>query len=45
MKYYLYLSTAEIAETLSLSISAVENQLFRGKKKLAQNKQLKEQFI
>lgn len=45
MKYYLLLSTSEIAESLSLSNSAVENRLYRGKKKLAQNKQLKERFL
>jgi RNA polymerase sigma-70 factor, ECF subfamily len=42
MKYFLYLSTAEIAESLNLSISAVENRLYRGKKRLAKNPQLKE---
>ncbi|WP_010096546.1 sigma-70 family RNA polymerase sigma factor [Ornithinibacillus scapharcae] len=45
MKYSLYLSTAEISEALNLSISAVENRLYRGKKKLAQSKQLKERFL
>jgi RNA polymerase sigma-70 factor, ECF subfamily len=45
MKYFLQLSTIEIAEALNLSISAVENRLYRGKKKLAQNKQLKERFL
>lgn len=45
MKYFLLLSTAEIADSLGLSISAVENRLYRGKKKLAQNKQLKERFL
>lgn len=45
MKYFLYLSTAQISEALNLSISAVENRLYRGKKKLAQSKQLKERFL
>jgi len=45
MKYSLYLSTAEISEALNLSISAVENRLYRGKKKLAQSKHLKERFL
>lgn len=44
-KYYLNLSTSEIAASLNLSVSAIENRLYRGKKKLAQNKQLKERFI
>lgn len=45
MKYFLSLSTAEIGESLNLSISAVENRLYRGKKKLAQNPYLKERFV
>lgn len=45
MKYFLQLSTVEIAESLNISTSAVENRLYRGKKKLAQNKQLKERFL
>ncbi|EON73631.1 sigma-70 family RNA polymerase sigma factor [Lysinibacillus sphaericus] len=42
MKYYLHLSTMEIAEALHLSKAAVENRLYRGKKKLAKTVQLKE---
>lgn len=45
MKYSLHLSTIEIAESLNLSISAVENRLYRGKKKLAKHTQLKERFL
>jgi RNA polymerase sigma-70 factor, ECF subfamily len=45
MKYYLQVSHAEIAESLNLSLSAVENRLYRGKKKLAQNTQLRERFL
>jgi len=45
MKYSLQLTTAEIAESLHLSVSAVENRLYRGKKKLAQHSQLKEVFL
>ena len=45
MKYFLYLTTQEIAESLNLSISAVENRLYRGKKKLAKNSILRERFI
>ncbi|QDQ00510.1 sigma-70 family RNA polymerase sigma factor [Lysinibacillus fusiformis] len=42
MKYYLQLSTREIAEALHLTKAAVENRLYRGKKKLATTIQLKE---
>ncbi|MFS0639239.1 sigma-70 family RNA polymerase sigma factor [Mesobacillus foraminis] len=45
MKYSLHLTAAEIAQSLNLSLSAVENRLYRGKKKLAQNKQLKERLL
>lgn len=45
MKYSLHLTSAEIAEALNLSIPAVENRLYRGKKKLAQHTQLKERFL
>jgi RNA polymerase sigma-70 factor (ECF subfamily) len=34
MKYYLDLSNGEIAETLGVTLSAVENRLYRGKRKL-----------
>lgn len=45
MKFYLQLSNMEIAEALHLSKAAVENRLYRGKKKLATKIQLKERFI
>ncbi|WP_254660203.1 sigma-70 family RNA polymerase sigma factor [Lysinibacillus xylanilyticus] len=45
MKYYLQLTNTEIAEALHLSKAAVENRLYRGKKKLASTIQLKEAFI
>ena len=45
MKFYLQLSNVEIAEALHLSKAAVENRLYRGKKKLATKIQLKERFI
>ncbi|AWE07314.1 RNA polymerase subunit sigma-70 [Lysinibacillus sp. 2017] len=45
MKYFLDLPSGEIAEALQLSVSAIDNRLSRGRKKLAQNIKLKEQFI
>lgn len=45
MKYYLQLSNQEIAEALRLTKAAVENRLYRGKKKLATSIPLKERFI
>ena len=45
MKYSLQLTSAEIAGSLNLSVAAVENRLYRGKKRLAQNKQLRERFL
>ena len=45
MKYYLELSNSEIANALSLTKAAVDNRLYRGKKELAQFKNLKERFI
>lgn len=45
MKFYLQLSNVEIAEALRLSKAAVENRLYRGKKKLATKIQLKERLI
>lgn len=45
MKYFLQLSTLEIADSLNLSKAAVENRLYRGKKKLAATIQLRERFI
>ncbi|WP_285399693.1 sigma-70 family RNA polymerase sigma factor [Lysinibacillus sp. fls2-241-R2A-57] len=42
MRYYLEYSNSEIAEILHISKSAVENRLYRGKKKLAKNPKLKE---
>ncbi|RDI37257.1 sigma-70 family RNA polymerase sigma factor [Falsibacillus pallidus] len=44
MKYYVGLSNGEIAESLQLTKSAVDNRLYRGKKKLARTIQLKEGF-
>ncbi|MDT0163371.1 MULTISPECIES: sigma-70 family RNA polymerase sigma factor [Bacillus] len=44
-KYYLNLSASEIAESLGLSVAAVDNRLYRGKKKLAKNHKLKERFL
>ncbi|MDN4491931.1 sigma-70 family RNA polymerase sigma factor [Ureibacillus aquaedulcis] len=45
MKYYLELSNSEIAQNLGLSKAAVDNRLYRGKKILATNVKLKEQFV
>ncbi|MBU8917640.1 sigma-70 family RNA polymerase sigma factor [Bacillus sp. FJAT-29953] len=45
MKYFLEMSNSEIADSLHLSKAAVDNRLYRGKKKLAENMKLKEQFI
>jgi RNA polymerase sigma factor (sigma-70 family) len=45
MKFYLQLSNIEIAKALHLSNAAVENRLYRGKKKLAMKIQLKERLI
>lgn len=45
MRYYLQLTNSEIAEALHLSKAAVENRLYRGKKKLATTIQLKEALI
>lgn len=45
MKYYLDLSNGEIAEALGITLSAVDNRLFRGKKKLFHLFQRKERFI
>ncbi|AZV43874.1 sigma-70 family RNA polymerase sigma factor [Peribacillus asahii] len=45
MKYFLGLNNSEIATSLHLTKSAVDNRLYRGKKKLAKNIKLKEQFI
>ncbi|WP_438824961.1 sigma factor-like helix-turn-helix DNA-binding protein [Bacillus sp. JJ722] len=39
------LSNIEIAEALNLSKAAIENRLYRGKKKLATTIQLKERLI
>ena len=44
MKYFLTMSSSEIAETLDLSITAVDNRLSRGRKKLAGNAILKERL-
>ncbi|WP_203334509.1 sigma-70 family RNA polymerase sigma factor [Planococcus beigongshangi] len=45
MKYYLDLSNGEIADALGITLSAVDNRLFRGKKKLFHLFQRKERFI
>lgn len=45
MKYFLELPSQEIAERLGMTITAIDNRLYRGRKKLAQNKQLKERFV
>lgn len=45
MKYFLGLNNSEIASSLHLTKSAVDNRLYRGKKKLAKNIKLKEQMI
>ena len=45
MKYFLSMPSSEIAEALQLSVTAIDNRLSRGRKKLAQNAMLKEQFI
>ena len=45
MKYFLNIPSNDIAEALQLSVTAIDNRLSRGRKKLAQNIKLKEQFI
>ncbi len=45
MKYYLERPNIEIAENLGLSKAAVDNRLYRGKKRLATNTKLKERFL
>ena len=45
MKYYMELPNIEIAEALGLTKAAVDNRLYRGKKILATNPNLKERFI
>ncbi len=45
MKYFLNMTSIEIAEALLLSVTAVDNRLFRGRKKLAGNALLKERLI
>lgn len=45
MKYYLELTNKEIADQLNLSKAAVDNRLYRGKKKLATNVTLKERLV
>lgn len=45
MKYYLELTNSEIADSLGLTKAAVDNRLYRGKKLLARNTQLKERFV
>ncbi|UXH44128.1 sigma-70 family RNA polymerase sigma factor [Rossellomorea vietnamensis] len=45
MKYYLDLSNIEIADQLNLSKAAVDNRLYRGKRRLASNVKLKERLV
>ena len=45
MKYFMELSNIEIADVLGLTKAAVDNRLYRGKKKLAATIQLKERFV
>lgn len=45
MKYFQSLSNSEIAVALNLTIPAIENRLYRGKKKLSANLLLKERLI
>lgn len=45
MKYYLDLSNIEIAGALGITISAVENRLYRGKRKLVNLFERKERFV
>ncbi|TWT01493.1 sigma-70 family RNA polymerase sigma factor [Planomicrobium sp. CPCC 101079] len=45
MKYYLDLSNRDIADALCVTISAVENRLYRGKRKLVHLFERKERFI
>ncbi len=45
MKYYLDLSNGEIAETLGITLSAVDNRLYRGKRKLVNLIERKERWI
>lgn len=45
MKYFLEMANGAIAEMLGLSKAAIDNRLYRGKKKLAKSLVLKERFI
>ncbi|PSL41499.1 RNA polymerase sigma-70 factor (ECF subfamily) [Planomicrobium soli] len=45
MRYYLELSNNEIADALGITVSAVENRLYRGKRKLVHLFERKERFI
>lgn len=45
MKYFLDMTSEAIAAQLGLSSTAIDNRLYRGRKKLAKNKQLKERLI
>ncbi|WP_369436019.1 sigma-70 family RNA polymerase sigma factor [Lysinibacillus fusiformis] len=45
MKYFLEMANGAIADMLGLSKAAIDNRLYRGKKKLAQSLVLKERFI
>lgn len=45
MKYFLEMANGSIADVLGLSKAAIDNRLYRGKKKLANSLVLKERFI
>lgn len=45
MKYYLDLTNGEIGDTLGITLSAVENRLYRGKRKLVNLIERKERWI
>lgn len=45
MKYFLGMTSQEIVQQTGLSITAIDNRVYRGRKKLAQNKSLKERFV
>ncbi|HWI48795.1 MAG TPA: sigma-70 family RNA polymerase sigma factor [Rummeliibacillus sp.] len=45
MKFFLEMKNSEIAEKLNITKAAVDNRLYRGKRKLANTIQLRESFI
>ncbi|MDN7242781.1 sigma-70 family RNA polymerase sigma factor [Planococcus sp. N028] len=45
MKYYLDLSNSEIAAVLGVTVAAIENRLYRGKRKLVHLVERKERFV